>query len=74
LWGASVAELVKAPADTDATALASPLAALAVVASEFASELVFTGVLVSSAFDNVTVAVPALLEVRVRLWTSAVVS
>jgi hypothetical protein len=70
LWGASVAELVKAPADTDATALASPLAALAVVASE----LVFTGVLVSSAFDNVTVAVPALLEVRVRLWTSAVVS
>jgi hypothetical protein len=74
LWGASVAELVKAPADTDATALASPLAAPAVVASEFASELVFTGVLVSSAFDNVTVAVPALLEVRVRLWTSAVVS
>jgi hypothetical protein len=74
LWGASVAELVKAPADTDATALASPLATLAVVASEFASELFFTGVLVSSAFDNVTVAVPALLEVRVRLWTSAVVS
>jgi hypothetical protein len=46
------------------------LAALAVVASE----LFFTGVLVSSAFDNVTVVVPALLEVRVRLWTSAVVS
>jgi hypothetical protein len=38
------------------------------------SELFFTGVLVSSACDNVTVAVPALLEVRVRLWTSAVVS
>jgi hypothetical protein len=70
LWGASVAELVKAPADTDATASASPLAAPAVVASE----LFFTGVLVSSAFDNVTVAVRALLEVRVRPWTSAVVS
>jgi hypothetical protein len=70
LWGAYVAELVKAPADTDATALASPLAAPAVVASE----LFFTGVLVSSAFDDVTVAVPALLEVRVRPWTSAVVS